>query len=106
MGAHPDDYKRTAPHNSYIHVEDFNSPKDLAEYLHKLDKNDSLYNQYFRWKETGSFIDTKFWCRLCAMLNDSNKPNLVVNELDRWWRSERICIRSDQKWTQIKLSNY
>lgn len=99
MGAHPEDYKRSAPRNSYIHVEDFKSPKDLAEYLHKLDKNDSLYNEYFRWKGTGSFIDTKFWCRLCAMLNDQNKPNLVVKELDRWWRSERTCIRADQRWT-------
>ncbi|XP_063430440.1 glycoprotein 3-alpha-L-fucosyltransferase A-like isoform X2 [Mytilus trossulus] len=98
MGAHPDDYKRSAPHHSYIHVEDFQSPKHLAEYLHTLDKNDQLYNQYFKWKGTGSFIDTKFWCRLCAMLNDPNKPNLIVSELDRWWRSERTCIRADQKW--------
>ncbi|XP_052104016.1 glycoprotein 3-alpha-L-fucosyltransferase A-like isoform X1 [Mytilus californianus] len=98
MGAHPDDYKRSAPHHSYIHVEDFQSPKHLAEYLHTLDKNDQLYNQYFKWKGTGTFIDTKFWCRLCAMLNDPYKPNLIVSELDRWWRSERTCIRADQKW--------
>lgn len=29
MGAHPDDYKRAAPPHSYIHVEDFPSPKVL-----------------------------------------------------------------------------
>ncbi|KAJ8310158.1 hypothetical protein KUTeg_012023 [Tegillarca granosa] len=86
MGAHPDDYRKVAPPNSYIHIEDFKSPKELAEYLHKLDKNDTLYNEYFKWKGTGSFINTKFWCRLCAMLNDPNKPELVVENMESWWR--------------------
>lgn len=48
MGAHPDDYARAAPYKSYIHVDDFSSPKDLADYLHLLDQNDDLYNEYFR----------------------------------------------------------
>ena len=48
MGARPEDYAKVAPLNSYIHVDDFDSPKDLAAYLHKLDKNDDLYNNYFQ----------------------------------------------------------
>ena len=43
----------------------------IAEYLQKLDENDDLYNEYFKWKGTGEFIDTKFFCRLCALLHDS-----------------------------------
>ena len=50
MGAHPDDYKQAAPKNSYIHVDQFDSPEKLAEYLHELDKDDAKYNEYFRWK--------------------------------------------------------
>lgn len=50
MGARPEDYKRSAPEHSYIHVEDFAEPKELAMYLHKLDQNDDLYNEYFQWK--------------------------------------------------------
>lgn len=50
MGAHPDDYKNSAPKNSYIHVDDFDSPEKLAEYLLELDGNDEKYNEYFRWK--------------------------------------------------------
>lgn len=50
MGAHPDDYKHSAPVNSYIHVDNFASPETLAEYLHELDQNDEKYNEYFRWK--------------------------------------------------------
>ena len=34
------DYKRVAPDHSYINVFDFDGPKDLAEYLLYLDKND------------------------------------------------------------------
>ncbi|CAG5121936.1 unnamed protein product, partial [Candidula unifasciata] len=48
MGAAPEDYERAAPPHSFIHVDDFESPKDLADYLHKLDKNDDLYNKYFQ----------------------------------------------------------
>lgn len=102
MGAHPDDYRKVAPPNSYIHIEDFKSPKELAEYLHKLDKNDTLYNEYFKWKGTGSFINTKFWCRLCAMLNDPNKPELVVENMESWWRPPKVCLRPDQRWTSTK----
>ncbi|XP_048745363.1 glycoprotein 3-alpha-L-fucosyltransferase A-like isoform X2 [Ostrea edulis] len=98
MGAHPDDYKRSAPPNSFIHVEDFESPKHLASYLKYLDENDEQYNEYFKWKGTGDFINTKFWCRLCAMLNDLKKPNLVVQDLGAWWRKPNICIRGDQRW--------
>ena len=50
MGARPQDYERAAPYKSYIHVDDFEGPKELAEYLKKLEENDDLYNEYFRWK--------------------------------------------------------
>lgn len=63
MGAHPDDYRAVAPPHSYIHVDDFESPRHLADYLKLLDQNDTLYNEYFAWKGTGTFINTKFWCR-------------------------------------------
>ena len=53
MGARPEDYAKVAPYHSYIHVDEFESPRHLAEYLHKLDKNDELYNSYFRYVVAG-----------------------------------------------------
>ena len=50
MGARPEDYEKATPFHSYIHVDDYDSPKDLAEYLHRLDQNDDEYNEYFKWK--------------------------------------------------------
>ena len=70
MGARKEDYVRSAPQKSFIHVDDFDSPEDLAKYLQELDRNDDLYNEYFQWKGTGEMINTKFFCRLCSMLHD------------------------------------
>ena len=70
MGARKEDYLRSAPQKSFIHVDDFDSPEDLAKYLEKLDRNDDLYNEYFQWKGTGEMINTKFFCRLCSLLHD------------------------------------
>ena len=44
------DYAAFAPPHSYIRVADFQSPKDLADYLHLLDKNDALYMEYLNWR--------------------------------------------------------
>ena len=48
MGARPEDYARAAPYKSYIHVDQFSSPRDLAQFLLELDKDDQKYNQYFQ----------------------------------------------------------
>ena len=46
--------KDWAPTNqSIIVVDDFQSPKDLAEYLHYLDRNDREYERYLEFKRTG-----------------------------------------------------
>ena len=50
MGARPQDYERASPYKSFIHVDDFDGPKELADYLRKLEENDDWYNEYFRWK--------------------------------------------------------
>lgn len=91
MGGRKEDYVRAAPPHSYIHVEDFASAKDLAKYLHRLDQSDTLYNEYLAWKGTGEFINTKFWCRLCAMLHDQDKPVIWYNDFEKWWSPKGAC---------------
>jgi glycoprotein 3-alpha-L-fucosyltransferase len=71
LGARPKDYLEVAPANSYIHVNDFETPEKLAEYLKKLDKDDSLYKEFFNWKGSGQFEGTAltdFFCRICGNL--------------------------------------
>lgn len=50
MGARASEYAAMAPHNSYIHVEEFAGAEELAAYLRRLDEDDNLYNSYFKWK--------------------------------------------------------
>ena len=95
MGAPRRDYERVAPPNSFIHVDDFASPRHLALYLHHLDHNDRLYNDYFRWKGTGSFIDTRFFCRVCALLHEAADRGhvTIVEDVVDWWQSGQ-CLES------------
>ena len=44
-------YSQLVPPHSVINVMDYPSPRALAEYLHKLDWNDTLYNEYFQWQD-------------------------------------------------------
>ena len=48
MGARLEDYERTSPYKSFLHVDQFSGPKELAKYLLELDKDDDLYNTYFQ----------------------------------------------------------
>ena len=45
------------PPNSYINALDFESVKDLAEYLIYLDENEQEYRKYFQWKGKYRVID-------------------------------------------------
>ncbi|KAH7969640.1 glycoprotein 3-alpha-L-fucosyltransferase A [Rhipicephalus sanguineus] len=89
MGASREEYQAAAPYHSYIHVDDFASPKELAEYLRLLRSNPSLYNEYFEWKGTGEFVNSYFWCRLCAMLHAPPPPPETrrTMEVYRWWKN-------------------
>jgi len=45
--------------HSIIMADDFASPKELAEYLTKLNSNDKLYNEYLVHRETGVITNQK-----------------------------------------------
>lgn len=91
MGARRGDYERSAPPHSFIHVDDFETIEQLANYLKVVDNNDTLYDSYLAWRGSGRFIDTKFWCRLCALLQDDDKPNLWYGDIEAWWKHHGTC---------------
>ncbi|OQV18112.1 Glycoprotein 3-alpha-L-fucosyltransferase A [Hypsibius exemplaris] len=91
MGAPIDDYTALAPLKSFIHVDQYGSPKELAEYLNILDQNATLYNEYFRWRGTGEFINTHFFCRLCSMLHSKRESPSHYEDVDGWWRGDKVC---------------
>lgn len=54
IGAPKVDYERQAPSNSFIHADDFDSLKDLADYILRVSKDKDLYDSYFQWKNNGT----------------------------------------------------
>ena len=89
------DYRDFLPHHSYIDIRDFSSPKHLAEYLKKVDKDDALYNKYMEWrgsyKTTGS---TYHFCEMCHTLNTEHALEQVYTDIYRWWNSG--CLTAEE----------
>ena len=101
MGAHPDDYKRQAPYHSYIHVDEYESPKELAEYLKKLDEDTDLYNSYFQWKGTGTFINTFFWYAHTAVALRAPLLNPNVRRLAQFKLASLLPFRCNSKYCTV-----
>ena len=91
MGPSIQDYEAVAPPKSFIHVDSFDGPADLARYLRVLDQDDDLYNEYFAWKQMGDFIATKFFCRVCSMLHYSRHFSQEVRDVNTWWSGPGVC---------------
>ena len=81
------DYKTLAIPNSYIDVQDFASPKELAEYLLYLEGNDTAYREYFTWKKRYQRIIPHRACILCKQLHNQSlhKPQRVYRDMGRFW---------------------
>ncbi|XP_035668572.1 4-galactosyl-N-acetylglucosaminide 3-alpha-L-fucosyltransferase FUT6-like [Branchiostoma floridae] len=92
IGPPKSDYEKFTPPNSFIHVDDFESPESLARYIKMLDKNDDLYNRFFIWRTNPPKAIPKIpgqWCVLCEKLfNTSPTENKVYTDLERWWKGE------------------
>lgn len=105
MGAPRIDYEKYAPHRSFIHVDEFDSPAELAQYLHVLDKNDELYNSYFQWKGSGQIIADggQFICELCAKLHDDRFMSIPswYENINHWWNEPGICSNGTANSTNI-----
>jgi len=98
-------HERISPPHSFINVLDFPSVRHLADYLRELDKNDTLYNQYFWWKRHYQLrsvnlyegIHYKTHCGLCAALHDSSRSSQkkVYPDMKAWWKDGANCTSVD-----------
>uniref|UniRef100_A0A5K4EP96 Fucosyltransferase n=1 Tax=Schistosoma mansoni TaxID=6183 RepID=A0A5K4EP96_SCHMA len=88
MGASIEEYERVAPPYSFIHVDQFESPAKLADYLKYLDKNDTAYNEYFAWHGHGIIHDwdSQPQCAMCLLAHTSQAFGPYwVPKVARWW---------------------
>lgn len=86
MGAQKEAYELLAPDNSYIHIDDFAGPEDLATFLHELDQDHGKYNRYFRYVGSGDFgVPVSGMCRLCDAINvlaEAQSASRVITKAD------------------------
>lgn len=83
------DYASIAPPHSYIDAGQY-TPKELANLLLKLDKDDRLYNEYFWWKshyrvESGlNQMSRHGFCDLCKKLHVDREVKSYDNLVSQW----------------------
>ncbi len=98
FGLH-DHYDKISPSHSFINAAKFENMRQLAEYLILLDRNDTLYNQYFWWKP---HFESRYkqkdvnigMCHLCASLHNKDLPPKVYLNITQWWDEQSSCINS------------
>jgi len=105
-GSHKDDVQRMAPPNSFIHVEDFASPKDLVDYLEYLSRNDTAYEKYHQWRMEEPDFEKPFYMQpeetmICGICKEVTKrknlgfPKRMIKSVANWWwvnQHDEQCI--------------
>uniref|UniRef100_UPI0037E80087 alpha-(1,3)-fucosyltransferase 7-like n=1 Tax=Semicossyphus pulcher TaxID=241346 RepID=UPI0037E80087 len=87
MGPSRDDYKAVAPPNSFIHVDEFKSVKDLGKYLQQVAEDNKRYSEYFTWKHEWKVKLSTDWkerlCKICSQYH-SLPQHKVYSDLEAW----------------------
>ncbi|CAI5676641.1 alpha-(1,3)-fucosyltransferase 9 isoform X1 [Oreochromis niloticus] len=88
LGPTRQNYENFIQGDAFIHVDDFSSPKDLADYLLLLDKNEEMYLRYFEWRRHFKARKVQFpvehACLTCDYLR-RHKEYKEFNDLDKWF---------------------
>ncbi|KAG9334629.1 hypothetical protein JZ751_007452 [Albula glossodonta] len=88
LGTSRQNYENFLPGDAFIHVDDFPSPKELAEHIRFLDKNEDAYRQYFNWHKHYEVQKFSSWaehvCFTCDYIR-KHKEYKVINDLDKWY---------------------
>ncbi|XP_057168089.1 3-galactosyl-N-acetylglucosaminide 4-alpha-L-fucosyltransferase FUT3-like [Ursus arctos] len=80
LGPSRRNYEQFLPPDAFIHVSDFQSPKELAQYLLALDKDHARYLSYFHWRESWrpqTFSWALMFCKACWRLQQESTYQTV-----------------------------
>ena len=99
-------YTEISPPNSFINIEDFQSPKHLAAYLHQLGNNESAYNDYFQWKQSYTLGRHRpLACALCKVAHSDQSFPAHTKYYQEWANDTYSCdngridrMRAIGKW--------
>lgn len=87
------DYVNIAPKGSYIAVDQFESPTQLATYLNYLADNRAQYLKYFEWTKY-YWHTSEMWmsfCDLCQALHHDLHRIKIYDNIVKWWLKQGNC---------------
>ncbi|XP_040581203.1 glycoprotein 3-alpha-L-fucosyltransferase A isoform X1 [Lepeophtheirus salmonis] len=88
FGTNISDYEYVAPKKSFIHVDEFDSPKELATYLEDLNENDEKFFAYQTWRSL-FFVDVPNFsspCEFCRVLNQRSLQIIPpIPDINKYW---------------------
>ena len=82
-------YRMLAPTHSFIDASSY-TPRQLARYLHRLTRDDKLYNQYFWWKEHyevqagAKHMARRAFCDVCQQLHEDATLKIYAKVGEHW----------------------
>ncbi|KAL2092631.1 hypothetical protein ACEWY4_012429 [Coilia grayii] len=87
LGPPRSNYETFVPRDSFIHVDDFSSTKELASFLKRLAANRTHYESYFKWHEEYAVHVPSDWrerlCHICKYYTEL-PPFNVYHDLQGW----------------------
>ena len=89
-GPKRENFQRVAPPNSFIHLDDFQSIKDLAQTLQMIATDRNLFAKYHSWRRfydvyyEAKDLDPYRFCELCYRLNN-NRKRIWYENLNEWF---------------------
>lgn len=114
VGAPLEDYLKVAPPNSFLHIDQFNSLKEMADYMIEISQNESKLRRHLAWRTKGEvhteeiqehIINPLRNTTLCSIVKRLN-ANLQDDEKslfdffgEQWDGSCRSC--SSKQWMRV-----
>nr|XP_033818169.1 alpha-(1,3)-fucosyltransferase 7 [Geotrypetes seraphini] len=88
LGPPRTNYEQFVPPDSFIHVEDFESPEKLARFLRTM--NTSQYKEFFKWRRKYSLKLFQDWrerfCSICTVYHSLPQEKIYHN-LQEWFKA-------------------
>ncbi|XP_049869326.1 alpha-(1,3)-fucosyltransferase 7-like [Pectinophora gossypiella] len=101
MGAPLEDCQKLLPPNSFLHVDNYNSPEELALHMLEIAGNYENLLKYHKWRKHFSvvgehgFFKTKSYhlCRICEALNYNDNKEKVYrqDDLELYFDKKVLC---------------
>ncbi|XP_029965330.1 alpha-(1,3)-fucosyltransferase 4-like [Salarias fasciatus] len=91
LGPSRKNYERFLPPEAFIHVDDFPTVQELAQYLLKVKDSPSLIQMHLSWRRDYSVYIPSMWdehfCTACRAAQKNHGRINVVNNLSKWFYS-------------------